>query len=269
MSADADMYPWIRDMDGPLPPTAPLFRHIPAPRGFHRVPAGDGSFAAWLRGLPVRLDRTAILTHDGRRLARPAHAIVLLDVGEANRQQCADTALRLHAEYLWQAGRRDAIAYHFTNGDRSSWQAWQRGERFRVRGRRVQRYRTGSRPATHAELRNYLDHLFRYASTRSLALDSRPVEAHEPLAAGDVFVQPGSPGHAIMVLDIAVAPDGRQVGLLGQGYMPAQELHVIPGVGGSLSPWIPLPQGSDELLVTPVWSPFRRDEVRRFVAGSG
>lgn len=48
----------------------------------------------------------------------------------------------------------------------------------------------------------------------------------------------GSPGHAVMVADVAVNPKGEKVFLLLQSYMPAQEIHVIKNpIDGTLSPW--------------------------------
>ncbi len=43
-------------------------------------------------------------------------------------------------------------------------------------------------------------------------------------------MQPGAPGHAVLVLDLATDAQGHRVVLLGQGFMPAQSFSVLhPG----------------------------------------
>lgn len=258
-------YAWLADMEGTPPATRTLESRFAPPAGFKRVEAAPGSFGAWLRGLPIREDRRKVLSYAGAPLGSPSAAVVLMDVGERDLQQCADTAIRLHAEYLWSAGRAEKIGYHFTSGDLSMWSAWQKGERFKLKGRGVERVRGKAVANTHASLRAYLDHTFRYAGTQSLWRDSTQVPSDKPLAAGDFFVQPGGPGHAVVLLDVVEHPDGRRAALVGQGYMPAQELHVVTRRGADVldGVWFVLP-GSDGLLDTPSWRPFSRDQARRF-----
>lgn len=259
-------YPWLDTMAdaGPLPPLIRLDTRFPTPDGFTRVPVEPGSYAAWLRGLPVRTDRTHVLAYDGRRLFRPSAAIVALDVGDRDLQQCADTVIRLHAEYRWHRGEADRVAYHFTSGDRSGWRDWRRGERFRIRGATVERYRGQARSNTWKSWRGWLTHLFRYAGTQSLRLDSDPL-GDRPFAAGDFMVHPGGPGHAVVVLDVAAHPDGRRVALIGQGFMPAEDLHVLQMPGALNDVWFSLPAPGEGPIQTPSWpQPFGRAQARRF-----
>ncbi len=100
----AEDYSWLADMEGELPPVEPLSSRFEVPDGFTRVEVVDGSMEAWLRGLPIRTDRSDVRSYKGDRLRRPAVAVVLMDVGKRDLQQCADSAIRLHAEYLWSAG---------------------------------------------------------------------------------------------------------------------------------------------------------------------
>lgn len=264
-SVDKARYGWLTDSDEAQPEMTTLEARFAAPQGFERVAQPEGSFGAWLRGLPVRLDRRVVHSHRGAALNSPSAAVVLLDVGERDLQQCADTAIRLHAEYLWSAGRADNVAYHFTSGDLSTWKAWRQGERFKIRGNSVTRVRSGRPARDHGAFRVYLDNIFRYAGTRSLWRDSRAVKAAEALAPGDFFVQPGGPGHAVIVLDVAASQDGRRAALIGQGFMPAQELHVVTRRGADVldGVWFVLP-GEGGALDTPSWRPFERKEARRF-----
>jgi hypothetical protein len=247
------------------PETTPLEARFPTPSGAERIPVADGSFAAWLRALPLRTDRTHVLAHDGRTLHRPAAAIAALDVGRGDLQQCADSAIRLHAEWLWATEQASGAAYHFTSGDRSSWTDWQRGERFKISGSRVERLRGEARSNSWAAYRGWLQYVFRFAGTRSLRFDTDPVPPDAPIEAGDLFVEAGSPGHAVVILDVAVR-DGKRYGLVGQGFMPAEDFHILKAEHAVDGHWFPLPMTADESLDTPSWSPFARSSARRFRA---
>ena len=257
-------HPWLADLDGEGP-GQPLDARFPTPPGFTRVAAEPRSFAAFLRTLPVRLDRTTVLDFRQRPLSRPSAAVILMDVGETDAQQCADTAIRLYAEWRWARGLGPSTSFHFTSGDRTRFSDWVAGERIIAAGRGIERHRGAARGASHGSYRRWLDLVFRYAGTQSLRLDTKAVATDAPLFAGDVFVDPGSPGHAVVLLDVAESGDGRRVALIGQGYMPAEELHVL-GAGAPATVdglWFVLP-GPDGALVTPSWRPFSRASARRF-----
>jgi hypothetical protein len=246
-------------------PHVPLDERFAPPPGFTRTAVEPGSFAAFLRTLPVRTDRQIVLDYRSRPLLRPAAAIVYLDVGETDSQQCADTALRLYAEWRWSRGLGPSTAFHFTSGDRVRFTDWVAGERVVAVGRGISRHAGERRATSHASFRSWLKLVFRYAGTQSLRLDTASVPEAAALEAGDVFVDPGSPGHAVVLLDVAAAPDGRRVALVGQGYMPAEELHVLgAGPPATLSGvWFVLP-GAGGQLPTPSWRAFARAAARRF-----
>ena len=75
----------------------------------------------------------------------------------------------------------------------------------------------------------------------------------------DVFIKGGFPGHAVLVLDLARASDKRGVALLGQSYMPAQNLHVLRPRAGAV--WFELDRHRD--VKTPFWRPFPWSSLRR------
>ncbi len=80
---------------------------------------------------------------------------------------------------------------------------------------------------------------------------------------GDVFIQGGSPGHAVLVVDMAVKKNKRQkVFLLAQSYMPAQDIHILKNPSDSiLSPWYSFQSG--DTLRTPEWD-FSWSDLERF-----
>ena len=244
-------------------PIRRLEQAIGNPSGFTRVAETGDSFGAWLRGLPLRKRGTPVLSFDGKTVRDGADdrvaAVLEMDCGTTDLQQCADSAIRLHAEWLWSRGEKSAIGYHFLSGDFATWLRYAAGERPTVSGSKVVWKATAKPSDTRSTFRSYLDMVFMFANTMSLAKESAAI-AQGDLAPGDFFVQPGSPGHAVMLLDVATSKKGERVALLGQGFMPAQDFHVLSG-GGSLAPWFSL---EGETVDTPFWDPFPWKALHRF-----
>ena len=46
-----------------------------------------------------------------------------------------------------------------------------------------------------------------------------------------------SPGHVVMIVDVCEDESGKKAFLLGQGYMPAQEFHVLKNNMHEDDPW--------------------------------
>lgn len=234
-------YGWLAQN---APPEATLAQRIAPPAGFERVPAPDGSFAAWLRGLPMRPEGAPVLTYTGKpKWRQDVHAAVIdIDVGTRDLQQCADAIMRLRAEWLYGLGRDKDIAFNDTDGKRRRFSAYSRKD--------------------HAGFRKYMDLVFAYAGTYSLERELKKV-APEEIAIGDVFIKGGFPGHAVLVADMV---ENKQTGerrfLLLQSYMPAQSMHILKNPNATDgSPWYATPVA--EQLVTPEWV-FPRTALRRW-----
>ncbi len=246
----------------------PLAQRIPPPTSFRRVPAPRGTYTYWLRHLPLLPRGTPVRTFDGRLVA-PASApwlaaVVDLDVGRRDLQQCWDSILRLQAEYLWQAGpeARRRIRFPFGRGvPWLSWTRWAAGWRPRREGKRWKLVRRARPSWSRRNFRRYLTYLFAWTGTihahrtkRVRLQDVRP---------GDFFVASGSPGHAVMVLDLARDRSGRLVALIGQGFMPAQDFHVL-AAPGPLRPWYLLLPRSGPGIPVQVWGILPWNSLRRF-----
>ena len=95
--------------------------------GLTRVAVAPGSFGDWLRHLPLLPPGAPVHLFDGRLKPRQdVHAAVVdLDVGTRDLQQCADAVMRLRAEYLFASGA--AIAFHPDPGKPRAI-AWPSGE---------------------------------------------------------------------------------------------------------------------------------------------
>lgn len=256
----ARAYPWERSHAGYLP----LSGRVDPPAGFERVPAQPGTFGHWLRHLPTRPAGTPVRAYNGRLILEAEHAnlaaVVDLDLSDRDRQQCADTIMRLRGEYLASRGKADSIAFRWAGGRRFSYAQWRKGIRpvKPKAGSRAWTFEHKAAPGRgYRNVRRYLEFMFSWTGTLHLAGERRVKPAQVRI--GDFFIQGGSPGHAVMVLDLAKHPDGRTVALVGQGFMPAQDMHVMQDAGGD--PWFSLEPGKP--VKTPFWKAFRPSDLRR------
>ncbi|HTI89352.1 MAG TPA: DUF4846 domain-containing protein [Puia sp.] len=225
---------------------------IPVPQGYHRIPAGAASFAAWLRNIPLKKDRTVYL-FDGRlkRNQDAQFAVLDISVGKQDLQQCADAVMRLRSEYLYSLHSYSSIEFYTEQGARLNFGQWQQVK--------------GSDPGS---FRNYLTTVFTYCSTRTLEKQLVPVTNYRTISGGDVLIRGGSPGHAMLVADIAEDAAGRRIYLLSQSYMPAQDIHIVNNPGNAaISPWFDS-NAPDIYIETPEWT-FRTNELRCWPTPAG
>ncbi len=258
-TALADDYPWPRAKSEAAAVT--LAARIPPPEGFVRRSAPPSSFAAWLRGLPLKPSGEPVRFFNGVVKPRDVHlAVVDIDVGSRDLQQCADAIMRLRAEWLFANGRQREIGFNYTGGGRVSFARWSNGERPSNDGKT---WRRSSKPdAGYAGFRRYMDNVFAFAGTYSLERELKSVAAAD-LAIGDVFIRGGFPGHAVLVADLVENPaTGERRFLLLQSFMPAQSIHVLKNpTAADASPWYPATWSGP--LVTPEWT-FPENSLKRW-----
>ena len=97
---------------------------IPVPEGFERSKAGSGSFAVWLRNIPLKKDKTVHLYDGSVKPDQTAQfAVVDMSVGNRDLQQCADAVMRFRAEYLYSEKRFSEIGFM---DDNRKWYRWSR-----------------------------------------------------------------------------------------------------------------------------------------------
>lgn len=233
------------------------------PEGYQRTTIDSNSFQGYLRHLPLKESHAPVRYFDGtvKRNTNIYAAVIDLPIGKRNLHQCADAVMRLRAEYLFHEKKYDSIGFNFTNGFRADYSKWRTGMRISVSGNAV-RWTSGATASTsYADFWKYLEMVFSYAGTASLAQELKPISI-DAIAIGDVFIQGGFPGHAIIVVDMArqVATGKKQV-LLAQSYMPAQDIQILKNPNDPQSPWYPV--NSLERLHTPEWT-FENSDLRRF-----
>ena len=240
----------------------PIARRLPPPRGFTLASAADGSYKQWLRHLPLKPKGTPVRSRDADVIL-PGRSPVLagvLDMDVRRNQECADTVIRLRAEYLRWAGREDQIVFHLTSEGKISWPEWKKGMRPRLEGNRLVFHKTAHPDSSRASFERYLDAVFTWCGTLSLDKDGQPVPA-EDIQIGDFFVHGASPGHAVLVVDLARDDAGNLKALLLQGYMPAQSAHIL-APRGARNAWFDL--DPEKPVDTPIWGAFEWGELRRF-----
>ena len=242
-------------------PETSLESRITPPTGFSRMPQSETKFAAWLRGMPLLAGNPNVHLFDGslKGNQRAQAAVLDLDVGSRDLQQCADAVIRLRAEFLW-ARKRD-ISFNFTSGHPARWYDWQQGKRPKIQGNRVTWVQRADPDNSYASFRKYLNIVFAYAGTHSLQRQMEKVADPTLVQGGDVFIQGGFPGHAVLVMDVAINAAGERMFLLAQSYMPAQQMHLLRNPGSDLSPWYPAK--NEGTLKTPEWT-FQYTDLRRF-----
>ena len=240
-----------------------IARRFMPPQGYHRIPLDSNSFSFYLRHLPLKPPGSDVSFHNGRKKGNShvAAAVVDMDIGEKDLQQCADAVIRLRAEYLRDARRENEIVFNFTNGTPASWPEWKEGKRCFVTGNHVEWRKTAGYSNSYENFRTYLETVFMYAGSLSLENELDPARLAD-ITPGNVFIQGGSPGHAVIVVDVAENESGEIIFMLAQSYMPAQDIHVlINQKNRQISPWYRLK--SCEKLYTPEWV-FEPDRLKQF-----
>ncbi|MGD1842611.1 MAG: DUF4846 domain-containing protein [Thermonemataceae bacterium] len=241
-----------------------LLQRISPPDGYQRIPVSQTSFAYYLRTLPLKPAGTLVSYFDVRSKSNKCVyvAVVDLPIGKRDLHQCADAIMRLRAEYLYQQKAFDRIHFNFTNGFRVDYTPWMQGKRFAVEGNRTYWVQKTTPSNTYQDFWKYLEIIFSYAGTLSLEKELQATSVDQ-LKIGDVFIQGGSPGHAVVVVDVAINPTTKQkVFMLAQSYMPAQEIQILSNIeDASMSPWYSTNFG--ETLYTPEWT-FKKTTLKRF-----
>ena len=239
---------------------------IAPPVNYIRETGDEHSFTSYLRQLPLLPKGSKVVLYNGqeKRNQAAAYAVIDMEIGNRDLQQCADAIMRLRAEYLWAQKRYGEIKFNFTNGFPAEYKKWAEGNRIKVNGNNVQWYTAGGKDYSYKTFRNYLNMVFTYAGTASLSKELLTIP-YMSLQPGDVFIKGGSPGHAVIVVDVAIHPKTKKkVFLLAQSYMPAQQIHILVNPANhSLSPWYELTETDSGYLYTPEWT-FEKKELKRF-----
>lgn len=243
-----------------------LETRINSPEGYKRINTDQGSFLDFTRNLELKKDGSPVLLYNGNLKGNQNAqvAVFTLDVGDGDLQQCADSVIRVYAEYYWSIGDYKSIRFHLTNGFLMDYESWRDGKRIKVDGNSVYWVDSANYDDSYENFRNYLTNVMIYAGTLSLDEESTTIEVND-LTAGDMILKGGSPGHCVLVVDVAQDENDKTCYLLAQGYMPAQEFHVLKNPNTEDCPWY-FKEDLTGTIQTPEYS-FDESNIQRWKDG--
>ena len=141
---------------------------------------------------------------------------------------------------------------------------WRKGKRLVAAGSFSTQLKLKGKNKSYECFRAYLECVMNYAGTKSLYDESEtiPLSDFKP---GDILLIPGSPGHVVLAVDMAVNADGEKCYLFAQGYMPAQSFHMIENDKHLDDPWFYESELKEKFRVGSYT--FTDDNVRRWQNG--
>ncbi len=239
-----------------------LQERVAPPPGYERTEAKGDSLTTFLREYPLKKAGKPVLLYNGEEKGnQSAHvAVFKLPLEKEDLQQCADSVMRVYAEYFWKTGQKERISFRFVDGFQAEYSKWRSGYRIQAGESRSSWVPGGARDDSYENFKKYLRMVFAYAGTLSMEQESKKIKLSEA-ATGDIFLYAGSPGHVVMVVDVCRSSDGKKAFLLGQGFMPAQEFHLLKNPLHEDDPWYYLEEVSYPLQ-TPEYS-FKKGSFRR------
>ena len=216
-----------------------LESRISVPSGYQRTEVEEGSLGDFLHQYPMKAYGSKVHLFDGsEKYNQSAHISVFdLPIENYNLQQCADSVIRMYAEYFWNTKQYERIAFHYTSGFLAEYPKWREGNRIKVNGNTVKWVKSAGYDDSYECFVEYLKNVFSYAGTLSMYCEEAVEIPLGEAKAGDVFLYGGSPGHVVMIVDVCENEDGEKAFLLAQGYMPAQEFHLLVNENHLEDPW--------------------------------
>ncbi len=241
-----------------------LINVIDVPKGYKREVSDNNSFSNWLRHLPINDTTNKVYLYNGEEKynQNAQYKVIDIDVGNADLQQCADAVMRLRAEYLYTTKQYNKIHFNYTNGTNISFTKWSSGFYPSIKGNKVV-WTAASNNKSYESFKKYMKNIFMYAGTSSLEKELNSIELSE-IQSGDVFIKGGFPGHAVIVLDVAINEKTKdKCFMIAQSYMPAQSIHILKNPNNAnLSPWYNLKE-IEKVISTPEWT-FYSNQLKRF-----
>jgi hypothetical protein len=244
--------------------TPETIREISLPGGFDYVYDGDSVYSNWLLDLKLKKSKTVYLYNGKLKSNQDAqYGVLNIDIGKKDLVQCADAAMKLKADYLFEKHLYDQIKFLATSGDEISFESWLKGVRWKEHGVKLVSYTINKeRNNIQQEYNLFMELVFSYCGTYSLSKQLKTVNDSRSIQPGDVFVYGGFPGHAVTVMAVAKNEKDERIFLLSQSYMPAQDIHILKNYAkADQNPWYNV---SDLYpLYTPQWQ-FEKGSLKRW-----
>lgn len=255
--SDSNIYHWLDDNNI----IHYRINDITTPPEYTRIELNE--FGNWLSNLPLQKPGSPVLFFNGERKSNQnaSYRVIEIDIGKKDLQQCADAVMRLRAEYLFSTKNYDKIHFNYTSGHKVTFNDWSSGIKPKVLNGEVKfSLPIGTKDLSYTNFKKYLNNIFVYAGSASLQKEMKNIPPSD-VQPGDVLIQGGYPGHAVIVVDLAVHKiSGKKIVLLAQSYMPAQSIHVLNNLESTeISPWFNL---EEPRINTPDWVFYSSDFYR-------
>ena len=232
------------------------------PAGYKRVAIEKGSFGYFLRNQKLKPYGEKALYYNGqaKRSEGIYDSVIDVEIGDRDLHQCADAIMLIRAEYFYQKKEYDKINFNFVSGFNAQYSKWIQGYRINPNGKGSY-YKKTSPSNTYKDFRSFMNIVFGYAGTLSMEKEMKP-QSLENMKIGDVFIMGGSPGHAVIIVDMAENDKGEKIFMLAQSYMPAQQTQIlINPADRNMGVWYSLK--GKTVLETPEWR-FPLEKLRKF-----
>ena len=226
------------------PVTAACLGDIPAPVGYEREDAPEGSYTEFLRSQRLLPHGAKVHLYSGKVAPFQWISSGVIDrklISEY--EQCADVVIRIRSEYFWKTQQLDSLRFTDVNGVEHTYD----GGSFRWK------------------FKSYLEQVYKTCNTESVYRETSP-RAIRDVQPGDILVyrsrRKGRLGHAVLVADVARNPDGKVAILCVEGNTPAREMHIVRNLNSFRNPWF-FPDVAGDIIRLSVCS-FKKDELRHY-----
>ena len=190
------------------------------PKNYTRVTYEKGSYAEYVRNLPLEYYGRKMYEYDGKLAEHQdwSASVIKTQFHSKGWLQCADCVMKLLGDYLYNKGKADELVFDFASGRRLSFANY-----------------SGS-------YEKYMSDVYMNANTSSLKAQKESIK----LSLKDIF--PGAYfimdkdrvheyGHAIFVIDVARNDKGEVAFLLAQGSTPSQDMYIFQNPLHPDDPW--------------------------------
>jgi hypothetical protein len=231
---------------------------------YKRVNAAAGSFAYWLRNLPLKPKGSPVLDYRGLVYKKGSDttvaAVVDWNIHGKRMEQCIDILVRFYAEFLWENKRKSEMIFPLPGGYYLKWNDWQVGMRPFFKGIDVTMKKITEPDSSRSSFESYLRTVFAESHTQQFYHSYQRITRRN-VQIGDFIVKKGTKSHAIMIVDLALNNSGDLLALIGHGDTPACQFYLLNYK--KTNPWFPL-NFKEEKLPLPIRRIMTWDGLRRF-----
>jgi hypothetical protein len=219
-------------------------KNIPVPNGYERIKYDKKSYSHYLQNLPLKENRK-IYKWDGKKVFGVLYNIYAVVnkplLFKSDLEQCADFCMRFWADFHKNQNRLDHLFLYNYSGKKKYYKR------------------------SNKKYKSFLRWHMAYSNSYSIKKGANKVAAGA-LKPGDMFVQnkDGGIGHVSLIVDAAKNNNGKQIYLIGYGFIPAQEFHIEKAKRGyGIDGWF-TKKGYEKYLSEFPFSPYGKPVMRSF-----